>query len=417
MDGMVDDQPNEQVEGDLDEEQKAVLTQMARKSGDILKIVTIYNSSRFKAILNQIDKHLKESVADKKVFGPIEEDPEYKLVLKANDISTEIDGEIMVVHKYIRDHYRSRFSELETLVTDAYDFARTVKAIGNETDITKVDLDSILKPATRMVITVTISTTSGKPLPGAELYKIFQACDIIIELVETKSKIVIYVESRMAFIAPNLSAIVGSSTAAKLMVAAGGLVSLSKVPACNIQVIGKNHEVATGLSSLTTKKHVGHIYYSDVVQDLPEDFRTKMMRMVSAKCALACRIDAQHESRDGSQGRKFRGDLDIRVEKLREAAPLKSIKALPVPKDPQKKRRGGRRFRKLKEANATTELMKLKNRVQFGVEQSEHMDMDETEGMGMINNQKGRIRAITSDPSKKIAVSKKYQKILHRNTP
>ena len=49
-----------------------------------------------------------------------------------------------------------------------------------------------------------------------------------IELAETKSKIFEYVESRMAFIAPNLSAIIGANIAAKLLGAAGGLTNLSK---------------------------------------------------------------------------------------------------------------------------------------------------------------------------------------------
>ena len=37
------------------------------------------------------------------------------------------------------------------------------------------------------------------------------------DLNEAKSRIQAYVESRMSFIAPNLSAIIGSSTAAKIM--------------------------------------------------------------------------------------------------------------------------------------------------------------------------------------------------------
>jgi hypothetical protein len=37
-------------------------------------------------------------------------------------------------------------------------------------------------------------------------------------------------------IAPNLSAVTGSETAARLMGLAGGLVNLSRMPACNIQV-------------------------------------------------------------------------------------------------------------------------------------------------------------------------------------
>ena len=50
------------------------------------------------------------------------------------------------------------------------------------------------------------------------------SCDIIIllafqalELNEKKLKILSYVESRMSFIAPNLSAIIGSTVATKLM--------------------------------------------------------------------------------------------------------------------------------------------------------------------------------------------------------
>ena len=54
------------------------------------------------------------------------------------------------------------------------------------------------------------------------------ACDMAIELAETKRKIFEYVESRMAFIAPNLSAIIGANIAAKLLGAAGGLTNLSK---------------------------------------------------------------------------------------------------------------------------------------------------------------------------------------------
>lgn len=45
-----------------------------------------------------------------------------------------------------------------------------------------------------------------------------------------------YVESRIRFLAPNLSAIVGSRTATKLLGIAGGLNGLSKMPSANIYV-------------------------------------------------------------------------------------------------------------------------------------------------------------------------------------
>ena len=45
-----------------------------------------------------------------------------------------------------------------------------------------------------------------------------------------------YVSSRMNMLAPNLSAIVGTTVAAKLLGVAGGLNALAKMPACNVHV-------------------------------------------------------------------------------------------------------------------------------------------------------------------------------------
>ena len=56
------------------------------------------------------------------------------------------------------------------------------------------------------------------------------AFSMVISINETKHRMFEYVESRMAFIAPNLSAIIGAPVAAKLMGAAGGLTNLSKMP-------------------------------------------------------------------------------------------------------------------------------------------------------------------------------------------
>lgn len=47
--------------------------------------------------------------------------------------------------------------------------------------------------------------------------RVMEACNIAIKLEAIKQRILSYVQSRMTFIAPNLTIIVGASTAAKLM--------------------------------------------------------------------------------------------------------------------------------------------------------------------------------------------------------
>ena len=92
---------------------------------------------------------------------------------------------------------------------------------------------------------------------------------MVSKLTEDKQTILTYVESRMTFIAPNLSVIVGASTAAKLMGLAGGLINLTKMPSCNILLLGTYRKVLEGFSSTTAMPHAGAIFHSKIVQDCP----------------------------------------------------------------------------------------------------------------------------------------------------
>ena len=63
-----------------------------------------------------------------------------------------------------------------------------------------------------------------------------EGCALMLQLEADKGCILSLVQRQMDRIAPNLSAAVGTEIAAQLMGVAGGLVNLSKMPACNVQV-------------------------------------------------------------------------------------------------------------------------------------------------------------------------------------
>ncbi|KAJ1945901.1 U4/U6-U5 snRNP complex subunit prp31 [Linderina macrospora] len=402
---------NESTHSDVNDPSAATAA-AASKTTNLHDIAPISFSQELLTLLTNLQASMEIPASDKKVEGRIEDNPDYQLMVAANKYTTEIGNEMIEMHRHILDRYKPRFPELETLVRNPIDYARTVKAIGASTDITKVDLESLLPNAIRMVVTVTGSTTTGSPLDHDDLQHVIDACDSLLEMQETLGQIIAFIESRMPLIAPNLTAIVGSATAAKLIAEAGGLTALSKIPACNIQVLGKSQSAGLGLSAITAQKHVGIVFYSDVVRSVPEDFRNKMMRKVSAKCALAARIDAQHESADGSLGLKFRTDLDTQVAKLLEAAPSNNIKPLPKPDDAPKKRRAGRKVRKMKEPFQMSELRKQRDRLQFGTAQEEVVVMDEMEGLGMMNKMAGQVRATQMNNKAKAKVAKKYDRYM-----
>lgn len=141
-------------------------------------------------------------------------------------------------YQFVRDNYAARFPELETLVDNPFDYIRAVQAIGNPSELEDLalKLKSVLPPAMIMVVTVEATTTKGRQLAKHEWAAVEKASAMCFELDAARKRILEYVESRITFLAPNLSAIVGSRTATKLLGIAGGLTGLSKMPSSNIYV-------------------------------------------------------------------------------------------------------------------------------------------------------------------------------------
>lgn len=46
----------------------------------------------------------------------MEADPEYLLIVDANNLAAKIDNELGIIHKFARDVYTKRIPELESLV-------------------------------------------------------------------------------------------------------------------------------------------------------------------------------------------------------------------------------------------------------------------------------------------------------------
>ncbi|KAI0751455.1 Nop domain-containing protein [Daedaleopsis nitida] len=358
---------------------------------DVRKVAKLEGSKRMNDILKEIEKYQANPSTPEQMALPTHSNPEYNLIVQANNLSVDVDNEIMVVHKFIRDHYAPKFPELEQLVTDPPMYIRSVRALGNAEDPTKVDLQGVLPPAIIMSVLVTATTTSGQPLSEAEWQTVQRACDLADRLEEARKKIFMYVSSRMNILAPNLSAIVGTTTAAKLLGVAGGLSGVAKMPACNVYLLGAQKKIAAGFSSVMQRRHTGFVFQSDIVQQTPPEYRMKVQRTVGAKCTLAARMDLERQRRDGSYGLQLRDKIEKHIDRLAAPPPGKIVKALPIPNDGPKKRRGGKRARKAKEAYAQTELRKLQNRMAFGEAEEEVGAFDQTRGLGMIGT--GKVRA------------------------
>ncbi|KAJ7742421.1 hypothetical protein DFH07DRAFT_890952 [Mycena maculata] len=373
---------------------------------DVSKIAKLDGSKRMSDILTEIANYEANPTTAATMALPAHLNPEYTLIVQANNLSVDVDNEILVVHKFIRDHYAPKFPELEQLVVDPAQYIRTVRVLANEEDPTKVDLSGVLPAAIIMSVVVTATTTSGKQLTDAEWTAVQRACDLADRLEEARKKIFMYVSSRMNVLAPNLSAIVGTTTAAKLLGVAGGLGALAKMPACNVHLLGAQRKITAGFSTATQKRHTGFIFQSELVAQTPPEYQLKLQRTIGAKAVLAARMDLERQRRDGSYGETLRDKIEKHIDRLAAPPPSKVTKALPIPGDGPKKRRGGKRARKAKEAYAQTELRKLQNRMVFGEAEEEVGAFDQTKGMGMIGATSGSVRAGLGESKSRAKMSK-----------
>lgn len=373
---------------------------------DVSSIAKLESSKRMADILKEIEKFQANPSSAEAISLPAHLNPEYTLIVQANNLSVDVDNEILVVHKFIRDHYAPKFPELEQLIPDPTQYIRAARILANNEDPTKVDLSGVLPPAVIMSVLITATTSSGQPLTEAQWKAVEKACGLADRLEDVRKRIFMYVSSRMNVLAPNLSAIVGTTTAAKLLGVAGGLNALAKMPSCNVHLLGAQKKIALGFSTATQRRHTGFVFQSELVQQTPPEYQLKAQRTVGAKCVLAARMDLERTRRDASYGQELREKIVKHVDRLAAPPPAKITKALPVPNDGPKKRRGGRRARKAKEAYAQTELRKLQNRMVFGQPEEEVGAFDQTKGLGMIGVGTGKVRAGLGEAKSRAKLSK-----------
>ncbi|KAK1352981.1 U4/U6 small nuclear ribonucleoprotein Prp31-like protein [Heracleum sosnowskyi] len=135
----------------------------------------------------------------------------------------------------------------------------------------------------------------------------------------------------MAYTAPNLSAMLGSAVAAKLIGAAGGLSALAEMPACNVQVLGAKRENLAGFSTVTGQFHVGYIEQTEIFQSTPPCFRMRACRLLATKSALAARVDSAGGDATGGVGSAFHEEIRKKIDKWQQPSPAKRAKPLLVP--------------------------------------------------------------------------------------
>lgn len=309
----------------------------------------------------------------------------------ATKLITQINTTFQLLLTFIKLNYSKTWPDLEMIVKNPLFYIRIIQMIKfellNFKKMVEDDTDESLSFLPKdQILSLTMSInfllkSNNQQIPDDYVQKlIIQACEISDSMNQTQLKFRNFITNRVKIIAPNITALVGPNISSQL-ISAVGLRTLSITPACNILSIGKNVTSNTG----------GYISQCDLVKNVPDDFKKNAIRQLSAKLVMAARVDSSNNdtrtdgSVDDALGQKWKNEIQSKLEKMILPPENTKIKPLPKPIDMKSKKRGGRKFKKMRERMKMSEMEKAQNKMAFGEEEVTKYDsFGNAIGLGML---------------------------------
>ncbi|EGW33129.1 uncharacterized protein SPAPADRAFT_150803 [Spathaspora passalidarum NRRL Y-27907] len=345
--------------------------------------------------------------------GMFDQSNEYKFILTVNELSTIINNEISVFVTLIKMQYKIVFPELESLIMNPIDYVRLILIFKQDLKNIKsyeLQMKNIISNEKVLVVIMAALHQVSKQfvLSEDDMNKILSCATLVLELEDILHKLSTFISGKLSKFAPNVSAIIGPIATSQLLIATGSLKQLAQTPSCNLPSLGVRDLSSTQKNAPRNIRQTGYLYHSDLVRYLPPDIIRSVMRIVSGKVILAARIDLSKSNPNGESGQKFLEEINVKIEKLLTPPEQTPDKALPVPVEQKSKKRGGKRFRKMKERFQMSELRSAQNKMEFGKEEDTVMDgFGEEIGLGMTKSGgSGRIGQIKVNTNTNARMSK-----------
>ncbi|XP_010693950.2 U4/U6 small nuclear ribonucleoprotein Prp31 homolog [Beta vulgaris subsp. vulgaris] len=158
----------------------------------------------------------------------------------------------------------------------------------------------------------------------ADFEVIKESNDQVLGLVTLRKRLLDFVDSKMVYLAPNLSAVVGTTVAAKLMATSGGLGLLGKMTTCNVQLLGFHRR---NLNELSTQLRVGYLQESQIIQGFSSALKMGAYLVLAAACTTAARIDFMGKDPSGNIGKHLQEAVRKKIKRYcgAEAEPTQNV--------------------------------------------------------------------------------------------
>ena len=237
-------------------------------------------------------------------------------LVQAVNTLDEIDEIINTISTRIREWYGLHFPELDYVLQNIITYANIVRDAGSRENITKELLSQLEVPEKKIeLIQQAISKSQGGDLTVESSESLKILASEVIKLSELRTNLSTTIENLMEILAPNLKNILTAIIGARLIAKAGSLLRLAQMPSSTIQIIGAEKALFRALKTGTRPPKHGLIFQHPSVNSAPKWQRGKIARALSAKIAIAVRIDVY---RKGGLDHSLLDKLTKRIETIQK---------------------------------------------------------------------------------------------------
>ncbi len=275
-------------------------------------------------ILNHI--HFSSSIFQVK-FNPNRAD---NMIIQSIALLDQMDKDINTFAMRVKEWYCWHFPELRQVVSDNFLFARCASFIKDKSLLTEEQLPGLVEilgdEETAQRVLKAARSSMGMDTSEQDMLNIIIFTDRMISLALYRKQLYAYLEEKMCTVAPNLSALIGETVAARLIQKAGSLTSLAKCPASTVQILGAEKALFRALKTKGNTPKYGLIYHSSFIGRASAKNKGRISRYLANKCSIASRIDSFIDEPTKAYGEQLRDQVEERLNFYDTgAAPRKNV--------------------------------------------------------------------------------------------
>ena len=241
------------------------------------------------------------------------ESPDLHVIQSINTLD-DTDKIINAISSRLREWYGLHFPELDNIIDSINGYAQIVVAGKRENMSDDVFVNAGFPDSKVQMLSLVREKSRGGDITDENLLMVQSLAKNILELFDMRKNLETQIDSQMEEIAPNITAVLGTTVGARILAKAGSLTKLSTMPASTIQVLGAEKALFRALKTGSNPPKHGLLFQHAVVHASPRWQRGKIARAIAAKAAIAARVDVH----GGGLNNTLLEKLNIRVKEIEE---------------------------------------------------------------------------------------------------